>query len=95
MARCARAEHEEWISSANCALRRQGWRVTPASGKQSQELLSSARRAGEDGVSRQLVGLRHQEGSVSGASRSFIWRVADLHCSSRAPHRTGGAVRRR
>ncbi|MCI57769.1 hypothetical protein A2U01_0079020, partial [Trifolium medium] len=41
------------------------------------------RRAGDDGASRQSVRRMHQEPSVHGALRSFIWRVAHLHSSSR------------
>ncbi|MCI54149.1 hypothetical protein A2U01_0075397, partial [Trifolium medium] len=48
-----------------------------------------------DGTSRQSVGMMVQEGSVSSASRSYIRRVAHLHCSSRVTRRTGGAARRR
>ncbi|MCI49633.1 hypothetical protein A2U01_0070877, partial [Trifolium medium] len=57
--------------SANCAPCRKGWRVAPLSEQESLEPLSSARRAGEDGASRQTVGMMHQEGSAIGASRSF------------------------
>ncbi|MCI69770.1 hypothetical protein A2U01_0091033, partial [Trifolium medium] len=57
--------------------------------------LPIARRAGKDGASRQSVRTMQQEGSVHGALCSFIWRVAHLHCSSRASRRTGGAARRR
>ncbi|MCI61087.1 hypothetical protein A2U01_0082343 [Trifolium medium] len=39
-------------SSANCAPHRQGWRVTPASEKESLDFaLPSARCAGVDGAS--------------------------------------------
>ncbi|MCI81836.1 hypothetical protein A2U01_0103110, partial [Trifolium medium] len=34
----------------------EGWRVTPAKEKENWELLSAARRAGENGASRQSVG---------------------------------------
>ncbi|MCI48817.1 hypothetical protein A2U01_0070060, partial [Trifolium medium] len=63
--------------------------------RRALELLTSARRAGEDGASRQSVRRMHQEGSVIGALRSFIRRVAHLHGSSRATRRTGGAARQR
>ncbi|MCI66379.1 hypothetical protein A2U01_0087637, partial [Trifolium medium] len=72
MARCAPMLRKLGKCSANCAPRRKGWRITPASEKESLESLSSARRAGKDGASRQSVGLMHQEGSAIGALRIFI-----------------------
>ncbi|MCI45206.1 hypothetical protein A2U01_0066445, partial [Trifolium medium] len=58
----------------------EGWHVAPAKEKESWELLSSARRAGEDGASRQSVGSLHQEGSSvarrtasTGASRTDVY----------------------
>ncbi|MCI52138.1 hypothetical protein A2U01_0073382, partial [Trifolium medium] len=94
MARCAVLLRMFGEASVTCASRRQGWRVAPANGKDCWELLSSARRAGEAGASRSQLGSMHQEGSDICALRSFIWRIACLHCSSRAPRRTGGAARR-
>ncbi|MCI49167.1 hypothetical protein A2U01_0070410, partial [Trifolium medium] len=46
-------------ASDNCAPRRQGWRVALASAEDLEKLRSSARRAEEDGASRQSVGLLH------------------------------------
>ncbi|MCI35999.1 hypothetical protein A2U01_0057220, partial [Trifolium medium] len=57
VARCAMVLRMCGKASANCAPRRQGWRVAPASAEESGELPSSAHRAGEDGASRQSVGL--------------------------------------
>ncbi|MCI54890.1 hypothetical protein A2U01_0076140, partial [Trifolium medium] len=50
----------------------QGWRVAPASGKESWELLASARRAGEDSASRSQLGSVARRTSSTGASRTFI-----------------------
>ncbi|MCI27531.1 hypothetical protein A2U01_0048730, partial [Trifolium medium] len=77
-ARCARREHEEWNCFCQLRAAQEGWRVAPASGKESLELLSSARRAGEDGASRQSVTRmnrnalsRARRAASSGASRTF------------------------
>ncbi|MCI47466.1 hypothetical protein A2U01_0068708, partial [Trifolium medium] len=50
----------------------QGWLVAPASGKESWELLSFARRAGEDGASRSQLGSVARCAASTGASRTFI-----------------------
>ncbi|MCI90448.1 hypothetical protein A2U01_0111740, partial [Trifolium medium] len=54
------------------------WRVAPASAEEIGELLSSARRVGEDGASRQSVRIL--------PSGTFVqWRVAQLHLARRVP----------
>ncbi|MCI79750.1 hypothetical protein A2U01_0101021, partial [Trifolium medium] len=60
------------------APRRECWRVAPLMLRGLEFLLSSARRAGEDGASRLSV-----RNAVAG--RFGQWRVAHIHMARRAP----------